>query len=332
MASEAGSGSGSKPDADQPLKTQIITPKAESTGPVMVPCLQVVDGPRVGSLFRFNPTEENTVTIGRTSDSQFVLAHPTLSRTHAKFTWIRVGPDYHLLVEDLNSTNGTAVNGNRIDSAFLNDGDRINVGDVMLKFQMLSCSELAERDRLVAKATRSETDPLTGLGTRHYMSEVVPKLFSECEARAIPISLLIMDLDHFKQVNDTFGHQAGDEVLKAASRIVTTQIRASDVAIRFGGEEMLVFLPGSNVGGARLVAERVRCAISAFDASAISPTLRISVSIGVAQRLPTESLEELTRRADESLYKAKHGGRNRVVADLTVAPPAPAAAPPQQGG
>jgi diguanylate cyclase (GGDEF)-like protein len=309
------------------LRTQIIAPK-QQTGPVLIPTLQVVDGPRVGSLHRFHPREENTLTIGRTNESQFVLAHPTLSRCHAKFTWMRVGPEFHLLVEDLQSTNGTTVNGTRVDSAFLNEGDRIGLGDTMLRFQMLSPMELAERDRLIAKAREAEVDPLTGLGTRHYMEEQVPKLFSECEVRGMPLSLLVLDLDHFKRVNDSWGHQAGDKVLQAASRIVQGQIRASDISIRFGGEEILVFLPGSPLSGARLVAERLRCAVHAFDAGTIGAGLSLSVSIGVAQRAPGEKFESLLGRADAALYRAKEHGRNRVEIDAaSVHPTTPAPQP-----
>ena len=299
------------------MKTEIVVPKT-NTGPTLVPTLQVIEGPRVGSLHRFKPTEENSLTVGRTSDAQFVLAHPTLSRLHAKFTWMRIGADWHMLVEDLQSTNGTTVNGAKVDSTFLTEGDRVGMGDSMVRFQMLSANELAERDRLVAKATKAEIDPLTGLGTRHYMQDMVPKLFAECEARGIPLSLAMLDLDHFKRVNDTLGHQAGDEVLKAASGVVARQIRASDIAIRYGGEEMLVMLPGSNIAGSRLVAERIRCAIAAYDTTSISATLKMSVSIGVAQRHKDETVENLMRRADEALYRAKHGGRNRVEADLST--------------
>src|SRR5437764_970468 len=110
MAQNEGSGGNS---GETPMRTQIIAPK-KATGPTLIPTLQVIDGPRVGSLHRFNPHEENTLTVGRTSEAQFVLAHPTLSRCHARFTWMRVGPEFHLLVEDLNSTNGTMVNGNRV--------------------------------------------------------------------------------------------------------------------------------------------------------------------------------------------------------------------------
>ena len=132
----------------------------------------------------------------------------------------------------------------------------------------------------------------------------------------MPLSLLVLDLDHFKRVNDTLGHQIGDEVLRAAGRIIVTQIRASDTAIRYGGEEVVVFLPGSPVMGARLVAERLRCAIAAFNTATISAGLKLSVSIGVAQRFDGESFGDLLKRADDALYRAKHAGRNRVEADV----------------
>jgi diguanylate cyclase (GGDEF)-like protein len=300
--------------------------KETPTRPSLIPTLQVVEGPGVGRWHRFSPTEVTALTVGRTTDAQFVIEHPTVSRCHARFTWLRMGAEFFMHMEDLQSTNGSTVNGEKIASVYLKEGDLVALGDVILRFQLLSPGELSERDRLVARATLAETDPLTGLGTRLYMEEQVPKLCSECDSRQIALSLLVIDLDHFKRVNDTLGHPVGDEVLAAMGRVVLSSIRDSDVAVRFGGEEFLAFLPGSDLDKAAMVAERLRSSIAAFDATAIAPGRKLTASVGVAQRGPAETFDALLGRADEALYRAKLGGRDRIEIDRREPSSTPAAA------
>jgi diguanylate cyclase (GGDEF)-like protein len=287
--------------------------------PALIPTLQVVEGPCVGKLFRFRAGEVNLLTVGRTDESQIALDHPTVSRFHARFTWMRLGADFLMLMEDLQSTNGSTVNGEKATSAYLKEGDLIGLGEVLMRFQMLSPLELVERDRLIAKATLADVDPLTGLGTRNYLEEQVQKLCAECEARGLSLSLLMLDLDHFKRINDALGHPIGDRVLQAAGQVVRENVRDTDVAIRFGGEEILVLLPGSPMKEAIAVAERLRAAVQAFDTSSFAASLSVTVSVGVAQRLPAEPFQQLLERGDRALYRAKAGGRNRVEIELAPA-------------
>jgi len=305
--------SGDAPPVRAPLRTQIITPSTRNDKDTLVPALAITKGPRVGSLHRFKPGAEDTLTVGRTEDAQFVISDPTLSSVHAKFTWMPVGAEFHMLLEDLGSTNGTFVNGEKADATFLKQGDHILLGDVAMRFQMLNPQELAERDRLISKATEAEKDPLTKLANRRFMEDNLPQLLRGADLRGIPVSLMVLDLDFFKKVNDSFGHQVGDEVLVMASGLIAKMIRNSDVGVRFGGEEFVVFLPGSDVPGARLVAERIRRAIASYDHDSIAAGLKVTASIGVAVRRPGEHYEKVIGRADAALYKAKAEGRNRVI-------------------
>jgi len=303
-----------KPKRPGTRKTQIMrveTPCPESDP--AIPTLSVTRGPRVGSIFRFKPETENTLSIGRTADSDIVISSPTLSRIHAIFTWTQVGSVYHLRVRDNDSTNGTFVNGERIQETFLRDGDRIDLGEIGMRFQNLRLAELAARDRLISKATEAEQDPLTGLANRRFLEDNVPVLLQDADSRSMDVSLLLLDLDHFKVVNDTFGHATGDEVLRITAKLLESLIRESDVAVRCGGEEFLVILPAADLVIAELVAERIRFSLQTFDASFINPKLKLTTSIGATIRRQGEDLAPFMDRADRALYQAKGSGRNRVI-------------------
>lgn len=317
---EEGNGQGAT--GPRQIRTRIsFGNKPLPTRPSLVPTLQVVEGPGVGRWHRFPPGQVSALTVGRTGDAQFVLDHPTVSRCHARFTWLRMGEEFLMHVEDLQSSNGLSVNGVRTEQTYLKQGDLVGLGDVSLRFQLLSSAEVSERDRLVSRATQAETDPLTGLGTRLYMDEVVPRICAECDARGLSLSLLVIDLDHFKKVNDTLGHPVGDKVLSTVARACRGAIRDSDIAVRFGGEEFLAFLIDSDLGQTAVVAERVRQAVAALDTSALAPGVTLTVSIGAAQRGDRETFEDLLRRADQALYRAKSGGRNRVELDRVARSP-----------
>jgi len=277
-----------------------------------IPTLSIVSGPRVGTVFRFPPTAEDSQTVGRTSDAQIVISDPTLSSLHARFSWKKVENEFRMELEDLCSTNGCSVKGRRVLKTLLDDGDLVYLGAVQIRFQRLRLSELAERDRLIAKATEADTDPLTRLANRRYMEENVPKMLKDANDRGLPVSVLLLDLDHFKQVNDTYGHSVGDEVLKVIAKTVQSRIRGSDVAVRYGGEEFILFLPGSSPREAELVAERVRFTVASFDATFIAPQLKLTVSIGLSEYAHGEPWQQVIERADRALYRAKQAGRNRV--------------------
>jgi diguanylate cyclase (GGDEF)-like protein len=172
------------------------------------------------------------------------------------------------------------------------------------------------------------TDSLTGVYNRRTFKELAEPHLSRSRRAHLPVSLLMLDLDHFKRVNDTFGHLAGDDVLKAFAQLVHSCLRKEDLLARYGGEEFVVLLPGSSRIAATALAERIREQVAANPLDAAGHRARITVSIGVASEdgdiLP--SLESMLGRADEALYKAKAEGRNRVV---TLEMPAAAAAAPR---
>ena len=166
------------------------------------------------------------------------------------------------------------------------------------------------QERLKEQAIR---DPMTGLFNRRYLDTIVPHELARCEREKTPLAVMMIDLDHFKRVNDTYGHQGGDEVLKALAALLLENVRASDVACRYGGEEFLLLLPNMNCHDAVLRAEQWRAAFAATTVMFAGTSIHATLSIGIAC-YPQDgaSVEQLTRCADLALYQAKEQGRNRV--------------------
>jgi len=172
----------------------------------------------------------------------------------------------------------------------------------------------ALREQLRETVELASFDPLTGLNNRRFLERHLARLIDDARARCSPLALMIVDIDHFKRVNDTFGHDVGDEILKAFSQRLRAVIRAGDLLCRLGGEEFVMVLPGADAANAASIAERARLAIEQEDfavASASRP-LAITASIGLAEGGETQDWRELYRRADQALYRAKTEGRNRV--------------------
>jgi two-component system cell cycle response regulator len=173
------------------------------------------------------------------------------------------------------------------------------------------------RERLEDSLEMAVTDPLTELSNRRYISSRLQQAAMMVTAGEMPASVLIADLDHFKRVNDTYGHEAGDAVLVEFANRLRKQLRAIDLAGRFGGEEFVVLMPEADLNDARTGAERLRAAIceSAFRLPEEAGLLDVTVSIGVAQIAPGEDVDAVMRRADHALYRAKAAGRNKVVVE-----------------
>jgi len=169
----------------------------------------------------------------------------------------------------------------------------------------------AERQKAYQRSIR---DPLTGLFTRVYMLDAMERHCSLHDRDAsAPVAAVMVDVDYFKRVNDTHGHGAGDEVLKQVAEVLRNSVREADIPVRYGGEEFVLFLVGASFVGVAEYAERIRSAIERHPCT-LGPglSLSVTVSIGVAERRQQEPLDGLIRRADEALYRAKQGGRNRV--------------------
>ena len=182
---------------------------------------------------------------------------------------------------------------------------------------------------------RAMRDGLTRVYNRAYLAELLPRQLRLARRSGAPLAALMVDVDHFKRVNDTRGHAAGDHVLMAVARCIEQQLRGSDVVVRYGGEEFTVILPNTPVAGAFVTAERLRAAIAAMtDRDGLPEGLRITASIGLAALGKADDGAQLLPRADAALYQAKRGGRNRVVAAVAavaMAAAAPVAAAPVVG-
>ncbi|WP_315923760.1 GGDEF domain-containing protein [Mesorhizobium sp. SP-1A] len=171
---------------------------------------------------------------------------------------------------------------------------------------------LSERSETLEQAAL--TDALTGMQNRRYFDDALKEYIAEFRRIGRPVGLMILDLDHFKQVNDTYGHDVGDEVLRVVANCLKNMTRYHDVAARLGGEEFAVVTPNMESPVLERFAERIRKAIEATPVLAGSTRLRVTTSVGLAVWDGKEAAEEFFRRADKQLYKAKRQGRNRVCA------------------
>lgn len=176
----------------------------------------------------------------------------------------------------------------------------------------VSACEHLERLRELSREVR--IDALTGLYNYRYFSELIEQEMERSRRSGLPLSLIMVDLDHFKRVNDRWGHEAGNELLKAVAQILRAGVRRIDAVCRYGGEEMAMLLPGARLGRAVQVAERLRGAIEACEVAWQGEALRLTASFGVAM-FPSEAVTDaqtLIENADQLLYQAKSEGRNRV--------------------
>jgi diguanylate cyclase (GGDEF)-like protein len=274
--------------------------------------LIVISGKAVGKMFKLSGPE---LTIGRGADVEILLEDDGISRKHAKI--IRL-PDGTVRVMDLGSTNGTYFNGQRIDLQTLKDGDKIQIGSAtILKFSYQDNLEEQFQKQLYESATK---DGLTRVYNKKFFLDRLRHEFAYCLRHKVILSLCMFDIDWFKKVNDTYGHQAGDAVLVRLANIVSEQVRTEDIFCRYGGEEFSVILREIDEEKAFIFAERVRRAVEKApfalrDNSGQDHTIQVTISMGMATlrdaSYPTP--EELIVAADKYLYRAKQGGRNRVV-------------------
>ncbi len=187
--------------------------------------------------------------------------------------------------------------------------ERLRVVNEELQKQLEEITKLEQQVR--EQAIR---DALTGLYNRHHLLNVMETEFSRAERKGHSIAFMLIDLDHFKKVNDSYGHQAGDTTLQAATQIIGKSIRRSDIAFRYGGEEFLVILPEITLNNARQRAEQLRQAIDELEILFKGETIHISASIGMAIYPQHGSTgDEMLSRVDHALYQAKKAGRNKVI-------------------
>jgi diguanylate cyclase (GGDEF)-like protein len=249
------------------------------------------------------------VHIGRSQDAELWLGDDGVSRRHA-----RLVPDNgRFIIEDLDSANGTFVQGERVKRRLLEDGDLIQVGPTaVFRYSIADADQEALLQQLYST---SVTDALTGASNRENFDTQLASELSYTRRHKSDCSVVMFDLDHFKKINDTYGHQAGDDVLVAVAKAVRKELRAEDVFARYGGEEFAVIMRGIDARGAAALAERLRAAASALVIQSGGHSIRVTLSAGCAsaRELDDPRGEDLVGAADRRLYAAKRGGRNRVV-------------------
>ncbi|HMD34934.1 MAG TPA: GGDEF domain-containing protein [Vicinamibacterales bacterium] len=277
------------------------------------PYLIVITGRSAGQMFRLRDNED--VVIGRSSDdSTIVLEDDGVSRKHCRITR---QPDGTVLAVDLGSTNGTYFNGARIDIATLRDGDKIQLGSTtILKFSYQDEVEEQFQKQLYESASR---DGLTQSYNKKYFLDRLRHEFAYCWRHRVELSLCMIDLDRFKDVNDTYGHAAGDEALIRLAQLVSDTVRTEDVFARYGGEEFSVILRQIDADNAFTFAERLRKVVADTEITATNTSgkpceIQLTASIGVATLHDRNysTPEELILAADRCLYHAKQTGRNKV--------------------
>lgn len=187
------------------------------------------------------------------------------------------------------------------------------VARVRVQMKMKALQDELKRSNELLR-TLSITDPLTHLHNRRHLMEMVDKEFHRAARKGGALSLIILDIDYFKKVNDTYGHQEGDRVLASLAEIVRARLRSYDIAARYGGEEFVLLLPETPLGEARTIAERLRLEVQdhVFGGRLQNNVLTISLGVATYPSSCVESVDSLFRQADEALYRAKQGGRNRV--------------------
>jgi len=269
-------------------------------------CLVVMRGRHVGQLFELG---EAPSILGRGEDATIQVDDTATSRHHARIEPTAIG----YLIVDLESTNGTLINGNKISRHVLRDGDRVQVGgETVFEFSYRDEVQTGVQRRLFESATR---DPLTGLHNRGYFLEALDEAFAHARRLKRPLSLLLLDIDLFKRVNDTHGHLAGDAALLQFADLIRSLVRREDVPTRYGGEEFVMMLRESGLSGCRLLGERIRAKVEEQPFEYEGTQIRMTVSVGGATYWNGnyDSPAQLLEAADAGVYDAKNAGRNRVV-------------------
>ena len=218
------------------ITVRISMPRPASVQKKVIPTVRVVAGPDMLSYVTI--PEENEVIVGRDEAADLQLVDATVSKRHAR---IRHEADGSMLVVDMNSTNGTAVNGQPITRTILRPGDHLEIGGVSLRLDMLSSEELGHMRRVVSRLEAANRDSLTGLLDRKFIEDGLERLVEKCDRAEVPISCAFVDLDKFKEINDGFSHKVGDEVLRGVSRLLMLGVRENDPAVRYGGDEIVFF-------------------------------------------------------------------------------------------
>ncbi len=299
-----------------------LVDEVEGQSPSLVPrapteknrgILTLLTGALQGSIIAID--ERKDLTLGRSKEAAVLIPDPSLSRIHARVFRRQSPARTEFFIEDCSSTNGTFVSGQRISSpTLLTDGVRVSLGRrTALTF---SLQDVLQEQALIRVHESAVRDRLTGIYNRGAFDDRLQSELSASRRRGTPLALLLFDIDHFKRLNDTHGHQAGDAVIRAVAQSAQATVRAEDVLARYGGEEFAVILRAVSARSAIVMGERLRVAVEDLRTVWNDTEIGATVSVGVVHAANAKAVESpaaFIAAADAALYEAKRRGRNCVV-------------------
>ena len=279
------------------------------------PCLIMIKGDFIGQIYEL--AREVTI-LGRNEGTDLVVPDFSVSRRHAMI--VKKGDAFH--ISDLGSTNGTFVNREPLlSSRALVEGDKLTLGSVTFRFSFQDADDTEYHQLLRNMAIK---DGLTRVYNKRYFMEALQKEFDYNRRVHAGLALVLFDIDHFKRVNDTWGHPVGDLILKQIAQLVEQDARDYDVFARYGGEEFVLLIRGSSMQSGVALAERIRQAVADHRFGSEGEDVRLTVSLGVAYwdgNACVKQMADLVELADHQLYESKHCGRNCVRAIIAGSPP-----------
>ncbi len=253
---------------------------------------------------------KNEIVVGRSNDVEISIADNSLSRSHAKI--VLSGMD--VFIVDMGSTNKTLVNNQAIPPMVprkLSNNDQIKTGQVIFKYLEKGNVESLSHQQIFDKAQK---DALTGAFNKGALMEKAPEILRRSDVLSEPLAVITFDIDFFKKINDTHGHQCGDYVLKELGSLMHSRlVRVNDYFSRYGGEEFVLILQSTNLKTALEVAERIRQTVEFHIFKFEQKQISVTISVGVSVKKPNDTWETLYERADKALYQSKQNGRNRVI-------------------
>jgi two-component system cell cycle response regulator len=270
------------------------------------PYLVVFVGQNSGNRYKI---KKGATTLGRSPEADITLDDQMISRIHCTVEW----KGDKISIEDKGSTNSTYVDSKKVNRADLRRGAPLQIGQSVMKVEFKDKAEIRLEDSLIKSAS---VDALTGTFNRQFFMKRAAEEIAFARRHEKAVGFIMMDIDHFKQVNDTYGHQMGDSVLHQFATIVSQVKRTEDVFARYGGEEFIIMPRGElHKNGLSLQCERIRKAVEKFEFHFGEDQVRITVSVGYslkeADSTAELSLTQLISEADKALYLAKKRGRNR---------------------
>jgi diguanylate cyclase (GGDEF)-like protein len=294
-------------DSDEKTRvTDVVQPALPDKGTTS-DCLVVIYTTEKALLGKRFVLDTSPLRIGRGPDNHIILEGDSVSRRHALIE--RRGSTGWFAVDN-RSTNGSYINEEQVQGErHLENGDRLKIGPTILKFLSGADAEAKYHEEIYRMTI---IDGLTQIHNKRYLQEALDRDVMRARRHGRELSVMMFDIDHFKGINDKYGHLAGDHVLRELARVVQERIRKDEVFARYGGEEFALILPETNIEGARALAETLRERVATHTFVFQNETIPVTISMGAAALTDDMSGTDLVTSADNKLYEAKRSGRNRV--------------------